>query len=287
MKANQDIPAGLVDNAGDFTDPFFARFQLREAAAPLQLSETVSKRYRFPTLYGDVTCAIGIFLCDHAAALARMPEPRLRPVPMPRGRSLVVLSCYQYKNVMNVPPYNEISMMIPVRVGPLVDVPVLPMLAPALFPSFGYYVFHMPVTSRENQVRGNRIWGLPKVTRDIDISEEGGECVTVAREADGAPWFELRVPTAGKATPFDVSARLYSMLDGRLQSSRTSFKATFNVVKHMKPLFSRGAKPDHPCLRLGPGPTAALLRDLGIEEHPFQFRYARHMSAAFDLPAAI
>jgi len=80
MQPNTRLDPGMVDNADRFTDPFFQRFPLRPAPAPLQLTDEISKTYSFPTFYADVTCAIAIFLCDRdrARALTRlallMPE---------------------------------------------------------------------------------------------------------------------------------------------------------------------------------------------------------------------
>jgi hypothetical protein len=159
---------------------------------------------------------------------------------------------------------------------------VLPMVT-KLFKNFGYFVFAMPVTSLENQLRGNKIWGLPKVTREIDIFEDGGDCVTIAKEDDGKPYLEIRVPTSGDATPFDETSNLYTKLGDKLLQSETNFKATFNVTKHMDALFKKGMKPDRQYLKIGDGPSAKLLRTLGIEEQPFQFRFAKHMNACFDL----
>lgn len=283
MKPNLHYDETLLDNRDKFEDPFFKRFQLRPAPQPLRLDDKTVKTYSFPTFYADVTCAIGIFLCDYERARAHMMHPRIKPLRMTRGRSLVLLSCYEYKNVMNVPPYNEIAMTIPVQVDPAVDVPVLPMVMGG-FPSFGFYVFGMPVTSKENQIRGNRIWGLPKVTEEIDVVEDGGECVTTARDASGATYFELRVPTTGKMTHFDERANLYSNLDGTLLQSRTCFKGTFAVNKYMKLLVQKGVKPARPSLTVGSGSFGAILKDLLIEEHPFQFRYARGLNSAFSLP---
>ena len=104
MKPNTHIDEGLIDNMGSFTDPFFERFEVRPAPAPLELQEGLSKTYSFPTFYADVTCAIAIFLCDRARAQAILPHPSMKPVKMPGGRAVVLLSCYQYKNVMNIPP---------------------------------------------------------------------------------------------------------------------------------------------------------------------------------------
>src|SRR6185437_11613763 len=171
MKPTLEIPDGLLDNSASFRVPFFQRFRLRHAPRPLQLTDTITKDYLFPTLYADVTCAVGIFLCDYDRARALLPHPKLRPVRMTLGRSLVVFSCYEYRTVLGVPPYNEIAMTIPVLLDPKVDVPVLPMVL-NVFEAFGYYVFSMPVTSLENRIRGNEIWGLPKVTQEIEQYEE-------------------------------------------------------------------------------------------------------------------
>jgi hypothetical protein len=283
MRPTTDISPTLLDNTAAFRDPFFQRFSLRRAPNPLALTDTISKDYLFPTLYADVTCAIGIFLCDYERARAILPHPAMRPVRMTLGRSLVAFSCYEYKNVLGVTPYNEIAMTIPVLVGTRVDVPVLPMIVSGM-PGFGYYVFGMPVTSKENQIRGNKIWGLPKVTQAVDIDDEDGACVTVAREDDGRPYFTLRVPTTGKPTRFDVRAKLYSRLGGRLLRSETCFRATFAVNKYMSLLAKRDAVPAEDWLSIGEGPSADVLRELRIERHPFQFRFARHMTSAFDLP---
>ncbi len=283
MKPTFDYGAPLLKNEAKFQDPFFQRFRLSKASVPFKLDEKISKSYLFPIFYADVTCAIGIFMCDHGKAQAILPHPRMKPVKMTRGRSVVVLACYEYKNVMNVMPYNEIAMMIPIMADPIVNIPVLPMVLP-FFRKFGYYVFGMPVTSKENQLRGNRIWGLPKVTREVDISEQGGDCVGIAREESGTPYVELRVPTRGSVTEFDVRTNLYSQLGGDFLRSEVCFKGSFKVTKHMKCLARKGLKPDRPYLKIADTPSAQILRSLDIEEHPFQLRYARHMNSALDLP---
>jgi len=283
MKPTFDYGAPLLKNEAKFQDPFFQRFRLSKASVPFQLDEKISKSYLFPIFYADVTCAIGIFMCGYDNAQAILPHPRMKPVKMTRGRSVVVLACYEYKNVMNVMPYNEIAMMIPIMADPIVNIPVLPMVLP-FFRKFGYYVFGMPVTSKENQLRGNRIWGLPKVTREVDIFEQGGDCVGIAREESRTPYVELRVPMRGSVTEFDVRTNLYSQLGGDFLRSEVCFKGSFKVTKHMKCLARKGLKPDRPYLKIADTPSAQILRSLDIEEHPFQLRYARHMNSALDLP---
>lgn len=284
MKANNNISPELLDNANDFSDEYFNRFTLRTAPAPLQLNDNIAKDYLFPTLYGDVSCAIGIFLCDFAAAQALLPHPDMVPVKVPGGRAIVTFSCYEYKKVLGVAPYNEIAMTIPIQVSPTFNPPLLPLLMEKKFPKFGYHVFHMPVTSLENQIRGRKIWGLPKVVDDIDIQVENGTSTTVATDKQGNEYFRLSVATSGNAQSFDVQSNLYSVLNNEMLTSQTCFNGTFNVTKTMNRLWNNKVGDNQVALELGNGEYADMLRTLKIDPMPLQTRYTASMNACFDLP---
>jgi len=283
MKINTKIESELLNNADAFKGEFYNRFKLRHAENPLQLNESIAKNYLFPTFYGNVGCAIGIFLCSYEKAQRLMPHPDIKPVKMGRGRSLVVFSCYEYRDVLGVTPYNEIAMTIPIMVNPLINIPVLPMVL-NVFKGFGYYCFSMPVTSLENQIRGEKIWGLPKVVQEINIENVSNACHVEAKEASGETYFELKVPHSGVSTNFDVGANLYTKKDNQFLQSATYFKGTFNVVKNMGLLFKAPQAPKVPCLKLGDGPSARALKELEIEENAFQFRYCSNVESCFDLP---
>jgi hypothetical protein len=283
MKATFDINESLLDNRDSFKNEFYQRFELRHAPHPIQLTDKIAKDYWFPTFYGDVTCAIGIFMCSYDSACQLMLHPKVKPVRMPKGRTLVLFSCFEYKNVLGVNPYNEIAMTIPVMVDPLVNVPVLPVIL-NVFKKVGYYVFSMPVTSLENQIRGDKIWGLPKVVQEIDIAEQDRDCVTVCKDSSGEPYFTLRVPMDGKPTDFDVSSNLYTGKGDQLLQSESCFNGTFNVNKHMGVLLRKGMQPDRQYLTIADTPSGQVLKELEIEAHPFQLRFAKEMSSCFDLP---
>ncbi len=282
MKPNTRIEPDLVDNTGLFTDAFFRRFSLRPAPSPLVLDDGLSKTYSFPTFYTNVTCAIAIFLCDRNRAEAMMPHPSMKPVGMPGGRAVVLFSCYEYADVMNIAPYNEIAMTIPI----MVDAGWSPALLPLVldFKKKGYYVFSMPVTSLENQIRGRKIWGLPKIVEEIEISKDSRQCTTSARDDDGEVYFRLSVPTTGSARHFDETGHLYSLRDGELLKSRTCFKGDFAVNTNPRPLWRKGLRSETPTLELGSSARADDLRALNIEETAFQFRFAARMNSCFDLP---
>lgn len=282
MKPTTEITPNLLDNAECFKDDFFKRFDLHHAEAPLKLNDTIEKNYLFPAFYGDVTSAMGVFLCSYERAKEMLPHPKLKPVRMGKGRALVIFSCYEYKNVLGVAPYNEIAMTIPVMAGTGIDLPVLPMVLP-IFKNFGYYCFSMPVTSLENKIRGQKIWGLPKVVEEIPITHEGDICHIQGIDNEGRTYFDLKVPTTGKESSFDVSSSLYTVRGDKIEQNKTNFKGDFKVTKYMDVLFTKGKKPDQPYLTIGQGGTADILRKLEIEEHPFQFRYCKSMNSSFDL----
>lgn len=273
MKPTTKYNDQLVKNEDKFEDAFYKRFTLRPFT--LQLDDKIAKTYQFPTFYGDVTVAMAIFTCSYAKAQAMMPHPKMKPVMLKPGKAIIAFSCYEYKNVLGIPPYNEIAMTIPVQIDPKVNIPALPMIMSKLFKKFGYYVFSMPVTSLENQLRGTKIWGLPKVVEEIDIKQEDNICTTLAKDSTGKPYLELRIPMSGKKKAFDVNSNLYSRLGDRLIQAETNFKADFNVSKTV----------DGPSIKIfDDSESGKVLRNLEIDEKAFQFRYAEHMTACFDLP---
>ncbi|HPA07233.1 MAG TPA: acetoacetate decarboxylase family protein [Methanoregulaceae archaeon] len=289
MNTSLEIQKDMFDNMGSavFDNEFFSRFADRRSYKFLELSDSISKEYQFPTLYADVASAIGIFMCsyDRAAELvARNLHRKVKPVRLTRGRSLIIFSCYEYKHVRGIAPYNEIAMAIPVMVNTALRPPVLPMLLSSSFTHLGYCIVGMPVTSQENMIRGNKIWGLPKVTQRIDMETAGDFCVTTAYEDDGDPYLTICVPRQGKSAQLDECTYLYTRLNGKLLRSETNFKGVFNVVKHNDLLWKINARSDAPYIKIGNSPSAKILRELQIEQHPFQLRYAEHVSSCFDLP---
>ncbi len=284
MKASRDIPRDMLENKKEFENDFFKRFKLRPASAPLQLTDDISKDYLFPTFYGDVTCAMAISLCsyDKARALVKTKLGQsVEPVKMPGKRAVVAFSCYEYKRVMGVNPYNEIAVAIPVMVNARFNPPLLPMVIDK-FSHFGYYIAAMPVTSHENTLRGHKIWNLPKETQAIDVYRKGSDCITEARDDNDETYLKVRVPMSGKPADFDVSSYLITNIDGRIVRSETNFKARFNVNKNMGVLFGKGST--EPFIEISNSPAASVLNELEIQANPFQFRYAEHMSSCFDLP---
>jgi hypothetical protein len=182
---------------------------------------------------------------------------------------------------MNIAPYNEIAMTIPIMVGGAAP-PLLPLVMD--FKKKGYYVFSMPVTSLENQIRGTSIWGLPKIVETVDISTEGDACTTIAKDDRGEVYIELTVPKAGSTKHFDETGCIYTVRDGELLKSKTCFKGDFTVTTNAGLLWTKGRPAGAPVLRLGDSPRAEALASLDIDPTPFQLRWCPSMNCSFDLP---
>jgi hypothetical protein len=87
------------------------------------------------------------------------------------------------------------------------------------------------------------IWGLPKVTQEINIDASGGEAVVAAYE-NGTEYFCLRVPKAGKLTRVDETTYLFPKLNGRILKAETNFKGEFLIAKNMGVLLNPAKKPE-------------------------------------------
>jgi len=276
MKVLETFDCSLLANEDKFQDPFYKRFQLTKRK--IRLTEDIEKEYEFPTLYGDVTCCQAIFLCSYEAARSLMPHPEVQPVRARKNHAVVAIACYEYRNVLGIPPYNEVAFTIPVDV----EKKKSPVLTPLIKnTNSGYFVFSMPVTSRENCLRGNNIWGLPKVTQEIDIDISGDEAITKAYE-DGQEYFRMRVPKKGKKTHMDQTTYLFPKLDGVVLKAQTNFKGDFLIQKNLGVLLNPGKTPKEPYLTIGDTPCGKALKDLSICPMPLQLRYVEHMTACFD-----
>ena len=277
MKITTDFTGDLLQNQDKFTDDFFKRFALKNRK--IQLGDVMEKEYPFPTFYADVTCGQAIFLCSYDEALKLMPHEKIKPVRALKRHAVLAISCYEYKNVMGVPPYNEIALTIAVNV----DKAKNPVLMPLIKNDYsGYYVFSMPVTSRENCLRGNYIWGLPKVTQEIDINSDGDEAIVVCRDENNEEYFRLRVPKNGKPTAMDEDTFLFSKINGKINKAATAFKGDFTIIKNMGLLLNPKKVPKQPFLTLADSPAGKAISALKIEPTPLQLRYVEHMNACFD-----
>jgi hypothetical protein len=168
-------------------------------------------------------------------------------------------------------------------VNPRVNIPILPIIWNG-FNNFGYHVISMPVTSYENQIRGLKIWGIPKVVQKIDINFDGKSSICTAYEESGEPYLRLCVDiNGGKKKHLDVKSNLYTRLEKKLLQSEINFKGDFTIVKNMDLMLKKNKQPHKTYLEISDSPSGQILKNLEIEPYPFQLRYTENMNSSFDL----
>src|SRR5690349_6671334 len=104
----------------------------------------------------ELPCAItqqntmaALFAAPSAELRKLLPSRRLKLVETHPGTSVFCVACTDYARVDGLEPYLEVALLVPVRYGARVSVPLLPLLAPQLFPDAGYYVHRTFVSSAE------------------------------------------------------------------------------------------------------------------------------------------
>ncbi|MBI3549817.1 MAG: acetoacetate decarboxylase family protein [Elusimicrobia bacterium] len=279
-KPTYGVEPGLLDNRSEFKSEFYDAATLRPAT--LRFDDGRTKEYFFPTLYGDVTTAVAVFLCSRQKAESLLKARGIRgvePVSMGRAHSALILTSYRYNKVFGIAPYNEIAVSIPVIASGKPNLPLVGLLHPD-----GYYVASMPVTTFENQQRGLKFWGLPKVVQRIDLFTEGDHYVTAAYDASGEEYVRFRVPMSGVPKTSEQTATIISALNGRVLRSETRSQGTFHSTRFPDALRLLGGGDSATELSVGTSPSTDLLRELDIYPYPFETRFGRRVSSTFDLP---
>jgi hypothetical protein len=268
-----------VDNLNEFTQSFFTQFfPLKHAAQPLTLTKGLERDYLFPTLYDEVRTAMLVSMGSYHAVRALIPDMRIRPLKF-GDRTPIILSSFRYGKVTGLNAYNEVAVAVLVEVGPPTKLPPITQLLEREG-EFGLYVLHMPVTTTENRIRGEKIWGLPKVEREIDLVSEAGDYVTRVKEQVNGKfesYLEFTVPLAGiRFAVKEKTRKLFSIRGRELLESASitaAGKATLGKIDPAKTY-----------VKFGKTPTGRWLESLEIGTHPLIVRFSEKGSSALTYP---
>ena len=270
-----------VKNSHHFQSEFFKSFP-ETTRKKLNFNPNKSKVYSFPTKYGNVTTATALFTADLSKAAQLLEPVNLKPVKV-NGRAMVAISFFNYGTVEGMTPYNEAAISIVAsehgKLHTYMD------LILGGISKLKFHVVAMPVTSLENQMRGEVFWGLPKSVRDIRIFETKNAVNVVVKEA-GDFSFELSLPKhGGEPQRISQTLELWSILDGHVKKSLSSSTGDFTLVEDYKQLI--WPKEDHnqkPSMRIGSSVEADLLKELELSQFPFRYQYGKNIESVFDLP---
>jgi pimeloyl-ACP methyl ester carboxylesterase len=279
---NVELTSTVEENAATFDQPFFQQHvsEFRD----LELKPGATKTYRFPTFYDQETIGGALFLCSYDEAAKLLPSP-LRPVNFGFGRAAVAISSFRYGSVRGMKPYNEVAIAILVSKAGSNESSAISILK-SKGRKFSSYVVSMPVTSLENQIRGQRIWGLPKKVREIDLRQFGNEFVTTVYDEAGVPYLELRVPMAGKSEAFAQDTTLHSQLSSIDQVSSSKAEGVILSTLHPGVLIGAGiSKSGYSSMSLSESTEADILRELKIIPAPIKTIFGIEIRSILTLPS--
>jgi hypothetical protein len=220
-----------------------------------------------PVRYYDWSAILAHFPAPVKKVQALLPSARLKPALCFPGIAVVSMIAMEYKNISDVEPYNEVSIMVPVLYQPAVNVPGLPLFFPQYFSRFGLYVHHLPVTTKEAYDFGVEIWGYPKFVADI-IFEETDKYRRCLLRADGKDILTLEVrkwDTKFKA----INYYTYTVKDGRILKTPVQTQGHYGIAK-----FRGGAS-----YTLGSHPIAEELGNVGIGKRAIESQYAPQLQS--------
>jgi hypothetical protein len=204
------------------------------------------------------------FLADVEAIRAVLPSPDLHPVVMPGGRGVAFVGAIQYGDFTAEgvdgfagPPYGEVMIGVPVTRRPAP--PFLPLIVrPASPIGAGWFVLHLPVTTRVARDGGRLGWGLPKFVADMEFADSASERSVVLSEG-GHEILRFTARPTGRPSTVRESNLLYSVLGTDLIETKVPSVGIRRVRWG-----ARGGS-----LELGDHQVADELRNLGIAAEPW------------------
>lgn len=210
----------------------------------------------------EFTAAGGLFPASAERLSVRLPE-RLSPVRVAPGTGAVALVGIEYHRVGGLAPYDEFAVVVPVVADPRTELAGVQLLGGDV----GGYVDWLPVTTEASVALGTEVWGYPKELAAIEVEDRGGVRRTTV-SVDGERVLALDVRRAS-GREREMTARSYTVKDGRLLASRAALAGEFAV----RPL-SRQVS-----LSLSDHERADALRDLGVRDRSLGRLYAQQARA--------
>jgi len=236
---------------------------------------STGSQFAVPWCVYECTAMMASFPASTVKVKELLPSKRLEPVQLVPGRAIIAVAAIEYRQHSDEKPFNEVSIMIPVIYQPRVNVPGIPLVFPEWFKRFGLYVYQIPVTTREAQVPGLEIWGVPKSIADITFrdSDEARSCTLSADGRDVLTLSVKKLLTRRKRSNY----WLYGVKDGRLLRFLNETQGYYGKAR-----FARGAS-----LELGSHPTAERLKALNIGTAAAEYLYVTGMQSVLHLADAV
>lgn len=228
--------------------------------------KTASGPIKVPALYTDVTSMWAAFPASARKVREILPSDKLKPIMIGRDKTIYGITAFEYI-ASTLGPYNEVGTAVFCRYKPPVNLPFLPALFFRAF-KVGFWVHHLPVTTKIACDAGVDIWGYPKFYKNVEIKFEETELVRrciLYQDKKHILTFEIKKGRATKPDRWDWYT--YTVKDGAL------LKTTVNS----KGMLYSSKKADAATLTLGDHEMAREIEALGIEPKCLRMFYYPEM----------
>ena len=237
-----------------------------------QTLETTEGPTKVPILYKRVTCIGAVFPVPKEKIKRLLPTDKLKSVSIGGGRTVYSISCYEHHDT-TIGPYNEVGFGIPCLYNPLIDIPVLPALFDRKF-SVGFYVHHLPVTTRIAHDLGVKFWGFPKFMAKIDF-EDSKDIRRCILRADDKEIATLAVRKGENLKPYRWDYSNFTVKDNMLLKT---------VVKSLGKVWT-SRKTDSATLTLGDHSVSEELRSLKLDLTPIKTMFYADVQMILNMPS--
>jgi hypothetical protein len=248
-------------------ETFFDQVELEEL-------EVSGHRVQAPFRYLDWSSITAHFPAPVAKVQELLPSGKLVPAQLRPGTAVVTLIAMEYREMVDLEPYNEFAVAVPVLYEPGLNIPALPLLFPGWFKGFGLYVHHLPVTTEQARVGGVEIYGFPKFLAEISF-EETGDSVRSQLTVEGTHVVTLeadKLPAKSRR----MELAFYTVKEGKLLRTLVPIQGQIGST-------SRGGGASY---TLGDHPIAGELRALGLSETAVSRLYLAQVQSLLPLPHA-
>jgi hypothetical protein len=147
-------------------------------------------RAKLPLFYRRARGFSAVFPASLRRVRQALPDRRFVPAQLAPGVAAVQMAAFEYYD-LDVPPYNEFAMCIPLATPQFLPLPGYNTLRQMLRMEYDLYFHHLPVTTEIAMRGGIDYYGFPKFLASIDFSDtpdwvecevkEGGERICTLR----------------------------------------------------------------------------------------------------------
>ena len=125
---------------------------------------------KLPLFYRKARCFSAVFPAKLWRLWRIMPDMRFTPAQILPGVGAVQLAAFEYYDV-DVPPYNEFAICIPLNSPHFPRVPGYNLFRQMVYMNYDVYFHHLPVTTEVARRGGVDYYGFPKFLASIEFAD--------------------------------------------------------------------------------------------------------------------